>query len=379
MRRRVLLLSSVHPATDPRILFRIIPSLAPHYEIFCALPDAKQHATETDVKLIPLRGYKSLLSRIVLSHPVLLWKCLRLRPDLVHIFVPELIPVAFLFQWLGAQIIYEVQENLYKKFEIKKNNKHPIFRRLFTLFDHWARRNFYLLFTEQAYLKEYSDLARPFAVVHNFVSIPFIDQYSGGYQVKKLPVPAFFYSGVVSMERCFDTLIAALVLLKTKHPEFHMHLFGPVRFSQEEAEQLPEYKSVSQHLTFYGYTDLRLALPYAHGALAGIALLKPLADYPDSYTTKLFEYMALKLPVITSDFQLYRQIVEPSECGFCISPSSASALSEKLDYIINNPERASEMGNRGRTLVESHYNWKNEEEKLLSFYKRILNKGNNVY
>ena len=48
-------------------------------------------------------------------------------------------------------------------------------------------------------------------------------------------------------------------------------------------------------------------------ATAGLALLKPVGDYPDSYTTKLFEYMALGLPVITSDFPLYRDVVERSD------------------------------------------------------------------
>ncbi len=61
-------------------------------------------------------------------------------------------------------------------------------------------------------------------------------------------------------------------------------------------------KKSGQILIFHGYTDLKNALPYARGATAGIALLKPVADYLDSYTTKIFEYMAMQLPVITSDF-----------------------------------------------------------------------------
>ena len=174
------------------------------------------------------------------------------------------------------------------------------------------------------------------------------------------------------MERCFDTLIAALGILKIKHPSFHIHLFGPVRFNKNEANQLPEYKNVSSHLTFHGYTDLRLAVRYAGECVAGIALLKPLADYPDSYTTKLFEYMALKLPVITSDFKLYKAIVEKSDCGFCISPYNAELLADKLDWIIINSKKAFKMGENGRKIVESHYNWENEQKTLLSFYKTVL-------
>ena len=371
MTKRILLLSSVHPATDPRILYKIAPSLAPCYEVFCALPNARHYEAQPAITMIRLPEFKSLLLRIIFTHPVLLWKCIRLRPSLVHIFVPELIPVAFLFQWLGARIIYEVQENLYKKFQIKQYNNQAVFRALFKYFDHAARKKFYCIFTEHAYLNEYKSLAFPSAVVHNYVSLSFVDTYSG-QRIVNFQIPAFFYSGVISMERCFDTLVAALVILKKKYPKFHVHLFGPVRFSQDEANQLPEYKDISKHLTFYGYTDLRLAIPYAQEAIAGIALLKPIADYPDSYTTKLFEYMALKLPVITSDFPLYKEVVEKSGCGFCIPPYNAALFALTLEWIIDNPLKASEMGKSGRKSVENRFNWKNEQKILLLFYKTIL-------
>ena len=320
--------------------------------------------------MIRLPQHRSLLARIILTHPVLLWKCLRLRPDLVHIFVPELIPVAFLFQWLGATVIFEVQENLYKKFEIKKYNKQVIFRMLFKFFDHAARRNFYCILTEDAYLEEYQNLLKPSVIIYNYVSLPFVDKYLKlGNEAKN---PVFFYSGVISMERSFDTLVAALVILKERHPEVQVYLFGPVRFSHSEADQLPGYQIVRKHITFFGYTDLRLAIPYASNAIAGIALLKPVADYPDSYTTKLFEYMALKLPVITSNFPLYQQVVEESGCGFCISPYDAALLAEKMAWCIENRVKAKEIGINGRKAVQSVYNWQNEEKKLLSFYEHTL-------
>jgi glycosyltransferase involved in cell wall biosynthesis len=106
--------------------------------------------------------------------------------------------------------------------------------------------------------------------------------------------------------------------------------------------------------------------------MGGIALLKPVADYPDSYPAKLFEYMALNLPVITSNFNLYRSIVERSGCGFCINPTDSELLADKLDWIITNHNSALLMGRAGRKSVETHYNWENEQNILLNFYQDIL-------
>jgi glycosyltransferase involved in cell wall biosynthesis len=376
MKPRVLLLSTVHPPSDPRITYKIAPSLAPFYEVICVLPNLIDSSVTDDIRNVKLPFYQGLLPRILFCHTVLLWKCLRFRPAIVHIFVPELIPVAFLFQWLGAKVIYEVQENLYKKFKIKRYNKAIIYQQLFRFFDHAARKNFNCLFTEHAYLNEYKNLPLTSAVVHNYVSLPFIDTYFGKpEQLTKKP-PFFFYCGVISMERSFDVLIDALVILKSKYPDFQMHLFGKVQFEMKEAEQLPQFEVIRPHLVFHDYTDLRVALSYAKGATAGIALLKPVADYMDSYTTKLFEYMAMQLPVITSDFPLYLEVVEKSGAGFCISPYDPDMLVKKLEWLIENPDHAKIMGQNGRKSTESNYNWKNEEQILLFLYKNLLNQEN---
>ncbi|GGN14347.1 glycosyl transferase [Dyadobacter beijingensis] len=367
--KRVLLLSTVHPPTDSRIMYKIAPSLARHYHVSCALPGL--NASDWPAfQAIQLPKFERLVSRLLFAHPVVLFKCLRLRPDIVHIFVPELLPVAFIFQWLGTRVIYEVQENLFKKFEIKKYNNHLIFRKLFIFFDKLARRRFHCIFTDDAYLAEYKALAKPFSVIHNYVSLPVIDALA--HTREHARVPEFFYLGVVSPERCLDTMIAAMALLKTRLSAFHLHLFGPVRISTEDLEQIEGYAAVKDHLTFHGYTDLKTALRRAGRAVAGIALLKPVADYPESFPTKLFEYMALKLPVITSDFPLYRPVVDNAACGFCISPDDPSALCEKLEQLINNPQLRNRMGGNGRNAAEMTYNWASEEARLLSFYNDML-------
>lgn len=371
MKPNVLLLSSVHPYTDPRIVYKIAPSMTKAYEVSCALPHACRNDGAQGVNMIWLPHFNSLIFRILLTHPLILWRCLKLRPSIVHIFVPELIPLAFLFQWLGANIVYEVQENMYKKFEIKSTNNARIYQYLFRYFDQAARRHFYFVFTDSSYQDTYPNLIYPSVVVRNFVSLAFTDRF-GKKKSSLKNVPAFLYCGVISMERCFDTLISALYKLREKHTDVHVHLFGPVRFSEQTAEALPGYESVKRNLTFHGYTDLRDVLPYAAGSIAGIALLKPVADYPESYSTKLFEYMALNLPVITSDFPLYRDIVQNAALGFCISPYDGEALYKAMDWLILNPEGAEKMGMAGRAAAEQHYNWENEQKTLLAFYKKIL-------
>jgi glycosyltransferase involved in cell wall biosynthesis len=347
---RVLLLSTVHPPNDPRIAGKIAPALATHY----------------DVCWQPLPFFKYLVWRLLLVHPMALWQFIKIRPQIVHIFVAELLPLAFVFRCLGAKVVYEVQENLYKKMAFKTHNKGWLFQYFFRFFDHQARRFFYCVFTEKAYLNEYQNLAKPHAIIQNFADLT--------WTTLPLPnpnSPTFFYAGVISLERSLDTIINALALLKSTYPDLKMHLFGKLNLTQTQLEQLPHYAAVRQHLVFHGYVSQRVAFAHAQSAVAGIALLKPIGDYPDSYPTKLFDYMALGLPVVTSNFELYQQIVETQRCGFCIAPDNASQLAETLKWLIEHPEEARNQGKRGRTAVEAMYNWPNEAQKLLDFYQKL--------
>lgn len=370
MKPRVLLLSTVHPASDTRIVLKIAPALAKQYEVFCCVPGAIIKNIPEDIKIIGLPSFQSLALRLLICHPVLLFKCIFLRPMIVHVFVPELIPIALFFQWLGATIIYEVQENLIKKFEIKTYNNEIVFKRLWLYFEKIAQEKFYFVFTEHAYPKYYKNLKNSFVIVHNYVSIDLVDQYYS--VVNKIVPPIFFYCGIISKERSFEVMIQAFIILKSKIPEFKVNLFGPIRISPLDLIKIEGFELVKDHLSFHGYTDFRVAIKAAEGATVGIALLKPVADYPESYTTKLFEYMAMELPVITSNFPLYQEVVEKANCGYCIDPNNPEVLAEKLLWIVQHPIEASILGKNGRNFAINHYNWINEMNKLLLLYEKLV-------
>ncbi|MGA0560269.1 glycosyltransferase [Larkinella sp. VNQ87] len=369
-RKRVVHISTAHPPYDPRIMYKYLPALAERYDVYCAVPRADP-AVSAGVQFIKLPYFKRVLLRFLITCPVILWKTYRLRPDLIHVYSPEFLPFAYLYRLLGTTVIYEVQENLHKKIHLKRHNRGWLLERGFQFFDWLARRHFSLIFTEHGYLSTYSNLAKPHAVIYNFPLLPFLNGFRQPYRRATDPIE-FFYIGWLSFERSIVTLLEGLAQLKTTHPDFAMHLFGHRSFSEQDLEALPAYQAVKDNLIFYGYTDQAKAFARANRAVAGLALLKPIGDYPESYTTKMFEYMALGLPVITANFPLYQAVIEAHECGFCIDPSDSVALAARLRYLIEHPQEAEQMGRRGRRAVETTYNWASEQTKLLDLYSSLL-------
>ncbi|MBC8485608.1 MAG: glycosyltransferase [Bacteroidetes bacterium] len=105
-------------------------------------------------------------------------------------------------------------------------------------------------------------------------------------------------------------------------------------------------------------------------ANVGISILYPERNYINSIPTKAFEYMVCSLPIIMSDFPYWRQIF--GDCALFVKPHDAKDVAEKILYLLEFPNSAKKLGERGRTLVKKNYNWDNEGKKLLSLYKSIL-------
>jgi hypothetical protein len=105
---------------------------------------------------------------------------------------------------------------------------------------------------------------------------------------------------------------------------------------------------------------------------AGLVTLLPLPSYLDSLPIKMFEYMSASLPVIASDFPLWRDIVQRHACGLCVDPSDPAAIAQAIRQVLDDPAAAQAMGQAGREAVHAHYHWPRAEAELLALYRELL-------
>jgi glycosyltransferase involved in cell wall biosynthesis len=372
MKPRILHVSTVHHPADPRLALRVMPTLASDYALTAVLPSFPGVTAPEGVRVWPVPYLRKLWWRLLISYPLVLFYALRLRPVLVHLYDPELIPIGLLLKTLlRVPVVLEVHENLHKKLDQKARIHGDLSLAPFRWFDALARQHFFLILTEHGYHDTYTNLTEPSVVIYNYPQLAFLEPFRMPY-CPTASDPALFYIGGLSLERAFDTMVAALALLTKQYPNIKLHLIGRQLFTDKELRALPDYATVRDNLVLHGYTEQRHALHLAAGATAGVALWKPVGDHTDSYPTKLFEYMALSLPVLTADLPLCRAIVETHDCGICVSPTDALAVADALAWLIAHPDEARQMGERGRRTVETQYNWESEAAKLREFYQMIL-------
>jgi glycosyltransferase involved in cell wall biosynthesis len=107
-------------------------------------------------------------------------------------------------------------------------------------------------------------------------------------------------------------------------------------------------------------------------ARAGLLVFHPDPNNVQAQPNKLFEYMAAGLPVIASNFPLWKEIVTGIGCGVLVDPLKPTEIADAIEYLLTHPAEAEQMGIRGREAVEKKFNWECEERKLLQFYEGLL-------
>jgi glycosyltransferase involved in cell wall biosynthesis len=82
--------------------------------------------------------------------------------------------------------------------------------------------------------------------------------------------------------------------------------------------------------------------------------------------------MAAGLPVVASDFPLFREIVEGNGCGVCVDPEGPEAIASAVRRLAADRALCAAMGARGRRAAAMRYSWEKEGERLVAFYEEVL-------
>jgi glycosyltransferase involved in cell wall biosynthesis len=108
-------------------------------------------------------------------------------------------------------------------------------------------------------------------------------------------------------------------------------------------------------------------------ARIGIIPLPNLPKYHNNIPQKLFEFMAMRMPVVMSDLPPSRPFVGDGRCALLVKPGDPDAYAEAIIRLLDNAELCQQMGDEGRTRVEQEYNWESEALKLLKLYQGLIN------
>lgn len=367
---KIVHLTSAHPRYDTRIFVKECISLSKieNYEVYLIVADGLGNEIKEGVHFYDVGKSNGRLDRIFKTTKKIFSMAIELNANIYHLHDPELLPIGLKLKKRGEQVIFDIHENISKQIK-SKDYINPFIRwSLSFIYAQYEKkvlkRMDRLILAEDSYTEYYSKISNKITVILNMPDVNMLKEF----QVENRDKNGLFYIGGISNLRGLDVTIEAIKLLKDKIPDIYMHYVGN---TYDNILDTIDIEVIENHIKFYGAMPLLEGLKLSKNAKIGLSILKPIENYTTSYSTKIFEYMALELPVITSNFELYKNVVEKYNCGLCVDPLNVNEIADGIKYIIENPKIAKEMGKNGKKIVFEKFNWKNEERKLHNLYKEV--------
>jgi len=170
-----------------------------------------------------------------------------------------------------------------------------------------------------------------------------------------------------------DYVIKSLSELSNKGYNFVYTIAGAGPH-EEHLKSLAVSLGLGEKVNFTGPVSRDMAIElYNRGDVFVLASVTAADGDQEGIPVVLMEAMACGLPVVSTLHTGIPELVEDGNSGFLVPEKDCKALTERLEYLIKNPQLWSEMGKCGHDFVHKNYEIKTLTQMLLEIYKDVLN------
>ncbi|GBC59734.1 glycosyl transferase group 1 [Desulfonema ishimotonii] len=122
---------------------------------------------------------------------------------------------------------------------------------------------------------------------------------------------------------------------------------------------------IGAHVRFTGrVSDTEFVRQYAKASLAVVPSVY------EGFGLPVGEAMACGVPVVSTTGGALPEVV--GDAGVLVPPADPGALTQAITGLLDNPERAAEMGRAGYERVQKHFTWEMAARKTVDAYREVI-------
>ncbi len=363
---RIVHISTGHHRNEIRVHLKQCNSLAAAgYDVSFLVADGRGDEKIGNVSVLDVGLPQGRFERMLVWPWRMLRKARTLQADVCHFHDPELLLIALFLKRSGARVIYDSHEDTPRS--LLSRAWIPAWARylvsgVLEVFENFVARRLSAVIGATPFISERFERVGCRSVAVNNFPLPAEISVDVESQSQRSDI---CFLGSIGLVRGLKQIIIALEPLHTRFA-----LAGPFdrESTRHELESLPGWQKVD----YKGNLERHAAVSTMMSASVGMICYLPEPNHVNAYPNKLFEYMAAGLPVIASNFPLWRSIVEGADCGICVDPSDPADIRQAIARLIDDPQECRRLGENGRKAVRQRYNWQSEEAKLVGLYRELL-------
>lgn len=209
----------------------------------------------------------------------------------------------------------------------------------------------------------------------NTINMETFDSYTVSETIIKTHASEFtlVYTGTINLHRGLGFLLDSMPLV-LRQCNARLVLVGDGRIRPELEAQV-ESLGITDHVFFEGWRPQAEIKSYILASDVCVIPLVKCEQGDMSLPHKLFHYMYLERPLITTNCTHMQRVVEETDCGIVVPYGDHEALASSIIELHRNPSRRKQMGINGRRAVKEHYNWERSVRSLIEMYHEMERKS----
>lgn len=194
-----------------------------------------------------------------------------------------------------------------------------------------------------------------------------------GKSENPLPYPYIGYFGALTFRRDnVDVLIRAYARICDHHPELSLVMGGPgTNFDRQQIEDLVNELNIQSRFTMLKYMPRSEITKYIKGSEVLVMVRSKDMESQASFPSKLTEYLAASRPLITVDVGEISTYLEDGINAFLVPPGDYIKLSEKLEYVLENYDKALSIAMEGKKLTDTVFNFNYQAGRIIRFVETL--------
>lgn len=179
-----------------------------------------------------------------------------------------------------------------------------------------------------------------------------------------------FYGGAINKHRGLQIVLEAVKKCVVKGLNIRFWIVGDGSY-RKNLEKLSKSLEIEPNVKFWGHKPFLEMLEILGESNAAIIPHVRNDNNDASSPNKLYQYMYLNKPIISSDCTSLKRIIDQTHTGFIYKNDSADDLSLLLEKLSGEKNILDELDGNGRTAVIEKYNWNIDKKRLLEAYREL--------